>query len=374
MKKVLIIANMLFASATVWGMVNPTQIAQERSSKNQKLKAALIDKDVQKVKQSIAEGADINAQMSDKSYKLNGRTPLTFAIEEGCYDLVKALIESGANVNLKDDLNETPLTKSISITMRGEEAEKITDLLLQSKCINLELLGMWGMSPLAIAMEVDSVKKHTGRATKKQLSMTKKLLRAGANVNGITEDENMDTPLMRAVLYRNEFMIQLLMNNSANVNARNRYGDTAASLATRWGYADMLELLSDPTPADMVQLLTAWKNKISYSSSSLQSLLCKNINKKNNNGYTLLMSALEMGQTQTANWLINRGADVNLQNKAGRTALMFAARAGLSEIVQELLKKGARANLVDKNGHSALWFAEDHEHTDVVAILNSADK
>ncbi|MCR5193810.1 MAG: ankyrin repeat domain-containing protein [Bacteroidales bacterium] len=380
MKKALIIANMIFASATVFGMENPARISQETSSQNQRLEEALLAEniDFKQIVQLIDEEADVNALMS------NGHTPLTFAVDNSNFDLSSILIGLGADVNLKDNQGSTPLTLSLqkewfnlSSQSENDNQEKITDMLLQSENIDLDLIGgEWGMSPLSLAMEIDSMMIDLLGSERSKLSMTKKLLQAGAKADGVAEKDNLDTHLMRAVMYRNEFMVRLLLDNRADVHSKNRYGDTVTSLAARNGYEDMLELLSVPTQGSIIQLLSAWKNQHSYSLSGVQSLmneLLENINEKNNNGYTMLMSALEGNQPQTAEWLINRGADVNLRNNAGRTALMFAARSGYLEVVQALLNKGARADLTDNEGHSAKWFAEENGHDDIVVILNSVN-
>ena len=392
MKKALVIANMIFASATVWGMENPAQIAQERSPQNQMLETALLEKNIEHVAQAIDEGAEINVIMS------NNRTPLTFAIDESDVDLSSILVGLGADVNLKDNENSTPLTLSMrkecdSIYSQSEDSgqKEITDMLLQSENINLELSGEWEMSPLAIAMEMDSARIDLKGADKSQIDMTKKLLQAGAKANdaerlskvgaianGIQGDSNLDTHLMRAVMYHNEFMIRLLLDNGADINAKNRYGDTAVSLAARWGYVDILEFLYIPKQDEIVRLLNAWKSRIPYASSSNNQLTLvnrrlDNINERNNNGYTALMGALEAKQLEASKWLINHGVNVNLQNNSGRTALMFAARNGYSEIVQDLLNKGARTDLTDNENHSARWFAEENGHNEVVEILNNAN-
>lgn len=382
MKKALIISNMLFASATVFGMQNPAQISQERSPQNQKLEIALFSENinVEQVVKAIDEGAEINALMS------NGRIPLTFAVDNSNFDLASILIGFGADVNCKDRQGSTPLTLSMikehsNLSSRSENASqrKITDMLLQSENIDLELIGGdWEMAPLSLAMEIDSMMIDLLGSKKSELSMTRKLLKAGAKADGIAEKENLDTHLMRAVMYRNKFMIKLLIDNGANVNSKNKYGDTAASLASRWGYVDIMDQLNTPESDDIIRLMNAWKNHIPYGAddnlASFTNGYLKNIDEKNNNGYTMLMSALESEQPRMAKWLINNGANVNLQNNAGRTALMFAARNGYSEIVQNLLNEDARVDLTDNEGHSAMWFAKNNGHDDIVAMLNSANQ
>ena len=66
-----------------------------------------------------------------------------------------------------------------------------------------------------------------------------------------------------------------------------------------------------------------------------------NINHADNESMTALLSACEQRQTQTGEMLIERGADVNLASNDGWTALMFAAQSGHDDCVRALLEKGA---------------------------------
>jgi ankyrin repeat protein len=61
---------------------------------------------VEKVKDLLARGADPNA------IRL-GTTPLHIAAGHGHFDIVKILVENGANVNVKDLMGFTPLHSAI---------------------------------------------------------------------------------------------------------------------------------------------------------------------------------------------------------------------------------------------------------------------
>ena len=56
---------------------------------------------------------------------------------------------------------------------------------------------------------------------------------------------------------------------------------------------------------------------------------------------------------ETANELIQAGADVNARGPDGETALMCAAQSGQVQIVRALLQAGADITLKDKNGRTA---------------------
>jgi uncharacterized protein len=85
------------------------------------------DGDLRILKALIATGVDVNAYREKGVWKENGRTVLIIAIHEGHLEIVRKLLESGANPNLIDeDSGTTPLISAI----RGQYTD-IVSLLLQ---------------------------------------------------------------------------------------------------------------------------------------------------------------------------------------------------------------------------------------------------
>ena len=96
------------------------------------------------------------------------------------------------------------------------------------------------------------------------------------------------------------------------------------------------------------------------------------VNARNPAGATLLMSAVSIesryeegriGHSQVVSLLLSRGADVNAADKVGQTALMKALTGYASEwkvigattqIVRLLLAQGARVNVKDQEGRTPL--------------------
>ncbi len=70
----------------------------------------------------------------------------------------------------------------------------------------------------------------------------------------------------------------------------------------------------------------------------------KNINKKNEEGETILHQAVEISDYKTVRLLIKKGAEVNARDKNGYTPLHCAVFAKSLENVKVLLREGAEVN------------------------------
>ena len=109
-----------------------------------------------------------------------------------------------------------------------------------------------------------------------------------------------------------------------------------------------------------------------YGRMALVSLLLENganIEAKNNSTWTSLMKAAHKGNKEVVSLLLEKGADVNAKTDYGRTALMAASNQGKTEIVSMLLEKGADVNMNDHNGTTALMEASAYGHTEIVSML-----
>ncbi len=78
--------------------------------------------------------------------------------------------------------------------------------------------------------------------------------------------------------------------------------------------------------------------------SQVEMLLAKgaDVNQKSCRGWTALMTAVWMGNSENVKALIAAGADLNAQMDDGATALSFAMKKGHSEIVRLLKQAGAK--------------------------------
>ncbi|CAL1528395.1 unnamed protein product [Lymnaea stagnalis] len=93
------------------------------------------------------------------------------------------------------------------------------------------------------------------------------------------------------------------------------------------------------------------------------------INKKDKDGLTPLMHALEAKNTDIIELLIQHGADCEERTLKGMTYLMLAADKGLTDIAEMLIDNNANINATNKTGSTALMIASLHGHADIVAML-----
>jgi uncharacterized protein len=92
---------------------------------------------------------------------------------------------------------------------------------------------------------------------------------------------------------------------------------------------------------------------------------------KNATGYTALTGAVSQNHNDIARLLVTRGANVNHGYEGGFTPLMHAAYAGNLELVSLLLEHGADPNAKNAEGKTPLTFAREKGHAKLAEMLKS---
>ena len=137
----------------------------------------------------------------------------------------------------------------------------------------------------------------------------------------------------------------LVGTHGANVDAVDRWGKTALTIAAWNGHTDIVNALARTHGA--------------------------NVDAVDEYGLTALMLAAEHGHTANVNALAGtHGANVDAVNRGGGTALMIAAQCGHTDIVNALAgTHGANVDAVDRDGGTALMRAARNNHTATVNAL-----
>lgn len=95
---------------------------------------------------------------------------------------------------------------------------------------------------------------------------------------------------------------------------------------------------------------------------------CKDIYKKNRQGWTPLMYACHNKHEEIVFMLVKSGVPLDDVNNEGQTALMHSCRSGNVNIVQLVFHRKI-VDYVDREGHTALYYAIDFKQEDIVQFL-----
>lgn len=98
------------------------------------------------------------------------------------------------------------------------------------------------------------------------------------------------------------------------------------------------------------------------------------IDARDNQGNTAVMAATQNNKVGTVKVLIEQGADINIQNNNLDNVLLYAGAEGLLEIVKLAVEAGADTTLTNRFGGTALIPAADRGHVDIVEeLLTTSD-
>jgi ankyrin repeat protein len=165
--------------------------------------------------------------------------------------------------------------------------------------------------------------------------------------------------------------IQLLIAQSAELNAQNKNGETPLKIAIVTGhYEAVIILIKNGANINMVSapLISAAQN----GHLEIVKLLLDrdvNVNQSDNNGLGALSFAAHKGYLEIVKLLLDKGANVNQSERNNFSALSFAIQEGHLEIVKVLLAHGADVNQTTKIGSTALMLAVKQGHLEVIKTL-----
>lgn len=269
---------------------------------------------VETVKLLLTKGADVNARSDDG-------TALMMAVRWGHAEIVKLLLDAGAQVDARHRLGYSALMRSASRSIpemnppRGQPlpppAAEIMSLLL-AKGADVNFLGRDGETAL---MEANSAEK------------VGLLVARGAQVN--TRDKEGRTALMFAVDRGEVEVVEALLQAGADAGVVNQEGASALMYA-----------LQEPSPYNPQETAKLTKRRIEAARLLLLRGNIGDVNAQNEDGETLLMRAVNLGEPELVKALLDHGADVNRNDVLGSTAVILAYEKDQT-VIQELLKRKA---------------------------------
>jgi ankyrin repeat protein len=300
---------------------------------------AVAQKQPEMVAELVKAGADVNARSMVNNWDrqvtaepraiyrpAGGLTPLLYATREGCVECARLLVEAGADLNLADPENISPLLMAV-INTQWDTAQYLI-----KKGANPNKWDFWGRAPLYAAVDLNTIPR-------------------GGRPDWPSLDET--TPLQ---------VIEMLLDAGANPNARLKLAPPFRNIGNDRGLDGMLTTGATP-------LLRAAK---ALDAPAIAALLAKgaDITLANSRGMTPIMAAAGLGSVdadtrgfylsedtqqrsiESLKLLITAGGDINSKDSRGLTPLHEAARWGWNDVVQFLVANGADLNAKDNRGNT----------------------
>ncbi len=275
-------------------------------------------------------------------------------------DLLKAWIDQGADyrMEIKPEAVPKPVDPRLAALISAVRNGTLTEV---DKAL-INAADAAGNTPLHHAAGYGNPK------------VFKLLVDNGADVNA--KNRRKSTPLHWAI--RDEAKVRLLLDKAADINARQNDGRTPLYLAASLGSGNaVLRLLldkgADPNLATANGNTSLINAAARGDAEALALLLAKkaDVSVASGTGMTALMAAAGSRNLQSVAMLLASGAKVNAVTKKSETALQNAATTGDMETVKLLLNQGAEINIRDDRGYSALMYAaaSEFQNAEVVKLL-----
>ena len=206
--------------------------------------AAADNQNADSVSLLLQHGVDVN------TLTIDGRSALTMAAARLDAEVVKRLLDRGANVNGYADSNgDTPLLAAMASSpafapaSHGEAVEiiqkqapvfasavKIVQLLLAHGA-QVNVANRSGQTALTIAIE------------EKNPLLVSKLLVAGADPNAVDKSQGNASALILAAKIRRVDIAEMLLKKGADVRLKDQFGKSALDYASEYGPKKMTKIL-----------------------------------------------------------------------------------------------------------------------------------
>jgi len=269
------------------------------------------------------------------------------AMQAGDFSRVQQLISEGVNVN------EPQVDGAIALHWASQwnDVESATQLIRAGSDVNKS--NRTGATPLQLA------------AINGSPEMLSVLLEAGADPNAVVSVTN-DTPLMLAAKTGVAEAVEVLIEHGADVNTMETWGRTTPLMwASAEGHNEVVALLLDAgadvhartifVPPDTTRGFegTAPRDRQEREVGPVQHA---------SGELTSLHLTVRNGHHDTAELLLDAGADVNALVADGKNALGLAIFNGHYELASMLIDRGSDVNQADARNFSPLFWAVDRRN------------
>ena len=300
MKKLILIAPIVLAVVLFITMFRP-------EDKIEKLNDAIRSDNYAKIESLLANlsGEEIDEGAAKASYH-----PLVLACEKGNDDVVNMLLEKNVDVNYREDVTgDTPITATLG--SNSDNRFSIAQLLIE-KGADVNAVNNYGFSPFTLVL--DKRASDNERTKEEQIQLFKYLY----------DNADIQTCLDEYPEKTNEFVMAVDKDSPAAAEWMMQQGkfsqeDIPSSQGSKLRY--LYNLDDDGN-------LTSRTEMVEY----VVNHGIEDINKTDNSGKTILMTAAEAEDAEACELFLSLGADKTMRDNAGKTAYDYAAKYNSGEL------------------------------------------
>jgi ankyrin repeat protein len=316
--------------------------------------------DVSGVLAALKAGARVNEVDA-----VTGRTALHIAVEKNCLPLVGILLRNKARSDIQEiSKNYTPLMLATELNL-----QRAILAMMSTETRGLDKVDHLGRNLINIALDsekdlvavffaekgVSLQQAYIWALEEKHIEQISWFLKRGCSANTVMF--NGFSPLMRAILEKNQVDVIYYLRNGANPNLIGGGGDLVSThgktplmvaIETAGAEDIVLEILeSDRTDlevADPHGETAIFKALRTFNLSAVRVMIKRGVNTKvvSREGISLFHASVQSGKTQMAQFIWELGGcNVNQPDKKGWSPLMYAAKEGFLPMVELLLTYGA---------------------------------
>ncbi|KAH0424534.1 ankyrin repeat protein [Colletotrichum camelliae] len=346
----------------------------------------------------------------EKESRRHGK-PLAFAASRGLDEVVRLLLDHGANVETLDRYEEchestVNMLRQYSnkcwfiATSPALQPEKYYEFVAESPMLKQYSNKCWSTatSPVlqpekhhgfvaesSVADDENSESRNdrgmtmlSSAAETGELAPLMMLLDNKANIEA--RDNVGRTPLWHAFSKRREIAFEILLKNGANTEAMNQHRDTPLLFAARQGLTSILEILLNHKAIIEAK---DWIGRTSLSlvaeisdSSALSTLLQHGavVDAVDDNHRTPLWHAAAKGPMSSVIILKENGANINCRDINDTTPILNAAEAGSWLRLEGLMELGGDLAACDKLGRTALLIAAGADRDSMLSTNDFQEK
>ncbi len=304
----------------------PVQINEPVTSNGHtKLMIAVELEDLNLINELISNGADVNIK--------NNRQETSAHLSAEYNDsaaVLKILQKNGADLNAKDIVGDTPMDKAIS----NNNFTSFKYLLKQG--IGFNNVNNYGYT---------AIHQAVCNKGEKGIKILKFLAKHGVELN--IQDEWGQTPVHLAAFHNNVKALKYLVKHGVDLNAHKISGTTALHLAVFHNNVESMRYLVEKGV---------------------------DVNAKDGDGDTPLHNAAVQNYREVFQYLVKHGAEINIKNNRGETPLMRTVKGADPASACYLILSGADYTLKNNNHKSIFTIAREHGRKNMPDSLLKAIK